>query len=297
MKKHTNTLPRLLLISTLLVALAGGYLKYGMLASLGIEREESIIAMPFVLMSDDGLRFLVEKKQEEQMAAATAPAPTDAPEIAPEETIPEETTPPTEPEPVYVQREESWFDDALFVGDSRIEGLKNYYKLGKAQYFTNIGMNIYSVFAQMDKHPVYGHIFLEDLVQKETYGKIYIGIGLNECNYEYEYIRDGFEKLVNMIHQYQPDCKVILMSIMMCSEKTAKGNWYFDQENLGNINAIIESFADGKTVFYIDSNEWIVDENGYLPANMTHDGIHLYGTGYEEWALWIQEKSGWLAIE
>lgn len=302
MNKQPNTLLVLLLVSGILVALAGGYLKYGMLASLGIEREENIIAMPFVLMSDDGLRFLVDMKQQEQLEAATEPAASEAleilsPETIPEETIPEETILETEPEPVFVQLEESWFDDALFIGDSRTVGMKNYYKLGKAQYFTNIGMNIYSVFAQMDKHPTYGHIFLEDLLQKETYGKIYIGIGLNESNYEYEYIREGFEKLVNMIHQYQPDCKIILQSIMMCSEKTAKGNWYFDQENLGNINAIIESFADGETVFYIDSNEWIVNEKGYLPDDMTHDGIHLYGTGYEEWAHWIVEKSGWLGIE
>lgn len=296
MKKQPNTLFVLLLVSSLLVALAGGYLKYGMLEPLGIHREESIIAMPFVLASDDALQFLVEMKQEEQREAATAPTATEAPED-PTAPAPEETTPETEPAPVFVQLEESWFDDALFIGDSRTVGMKNYYKLGKAQYFTNIGMNIYSVFAQMDKHPVYGHIFLEDLLQKETFGKIYIGIGLNECNYEYEYIREGFDKLVKMIKEYQPDCKIILQSIMMCSEKTAKGNWYFDQENLGNINAIIESFADGETVFYIDSNEWIVDEKGYLPADMTHDGIHLYGTGYEEWAHWIVEKSGWLGIE
>jgi hypothetical protein len=296
MKKQPNTLLILLLVSAVLVALAGGYLKYGMLKPLGIAREESVIAMPFVLMSDDALQFLVEMKQEEQRNAATEPPPTEAPAI-PEETLPEETIPETEPEPVFVQLEESWFDDALFIGDSRTVGMKNYYKLGKAQYFTNIGMNIYSVFAQMDKHPIYGHIFLEDLLQRETFGKIYIGIGLNECNYEYEYIEQGFEKLVNMIKQHQPDCKIILQSIMMCSKKTAKGNWYFDQENLGNINAIIKSFADGETVFYIDSNEWIVDEEGYLPADMTHDGIHLYGTGYEEWALWIVEKSGWLGIE
>lgn len=296
MKKQPNTLFVLLLVSSLLVALAGGYLKCGMLEPLGIHREESIIAMPFVLASDDALQFLVEMKQEEQRDAATAPTATETPED-PTAPAPEETTPETEPAPVFVQLEESWFDDALFIGDSRTVGMKNYYKLGKAQYFTNIGMNIYSVFAQMDKHPVYGHIFLEDLLQKETFGKIYIGIGLNECNYEYEYIREGFDKLVKMIKEYQPDCKIILQSIMMCSEKTAKGNWYFDQENLGNINAIIESFADGETVFYIDSNEWIVDEKGYLPADMTHDGIHLYGTGYEEWAHWIVEKSGWLGIE
>ena len=295
MKKHTHTLTTLLLASTLVVGALGGYLKYGLLGSLDIQREESVIEMPFVMLSDDALRFMVDVKQE-QLNAPKEPEPTAPPSTEPPATEEPLETEPPQTEPVYVQLDESWFDDALFIGDSRTVGMKNYYRLGEAEYFTNIGMNIYSVFAQMDKHPVYGYIFLEDFLQMETFGKIYIGIGLNECNYEYDFIREGFDKLIKMIKQYQPDCKIILQSIMMCSEKTAKHNWYFDQENLGNINAIIESFADGETVFYIDSNEWIVDETGYLPADMTHDGIHLYGTGYEEWAMWIMEKSGWLGI-
>lgn len=298
MKKLKWILPALLVLSTVVVATAGACIKYLMLEPLGIHREESIIAIPFVLYTDDALRFMIDMKTQslrEPEMPSEAPEQTEAPT---EETAATETgeTEPEVTEPVYVELEESWFDDALFIGDSRTAGLKNYYRLGKADYFTNIGMNIYNVFVQMSSDTYMEPTLLEDLLQKKTYGKIYIGIGLNECNYEDAYIEAGFAQLVDMIKTHQPDAKIILQSIMMVSEPLAKNNEDFSHENLDPLNEIIRSFCDNETVFYIDYNPVVCDENGYLRRDLTHDGIHLYGTGYEAWALWIKEISGTLGI-
>ena len=298
MKKLKWILPALLVLSTVVVATAGACIKYLMLEPLGIHREESIIAIPFVLYTDDALRFMIDMKTQslrEPEMPSEAPEQTEVPT---EETAAPETgeTEPEVTEPVYVELEESWFDDALFIGDSRTAGLKNYYRLGKADYFTNIGMNIYNVFVQMSSDTYMEPTLLEDLLQKKTYGKIYIGIGLNECNYEDAYIEAGFAQLVDMIKTHQPDAKIILQSIMMVSEPLAKNNKDFSHENLDPLNEIIRSLCDNETVFYIDYNPVVCDENGYLRRELTHDGIHLYGTGYEAWALWIKEISGTLGI-
>lgn len=298
MKKLKWILPALLVLSTVVVATAGACIKYLMLEPLGIHRAESIIAIPFVLYTDDALRFMIDMKTQslrEPEMPSEAPEQTEAPT---EETAAPETgeTEPEVTEPVYVELEESWFDDALFIGDSRTAGLKNYCRLGKADYFTNIGMNIYNVFVQMSSDTYMEPTLLEDLLQKKTYGKIYIGIGLNECNYEDAYIEAGFAQLVDMIKTHQPDAKIILQSIMMVSEPLAKNNKDFSHENLDPLNEIIRSFCDNETVFYIDYNPVVCDENGYLRRDLTHDGIHLYGTGYEAWALWIKEISGTLGI-
>ena len=49
-----------------------------------------------------------------------------------------ETEPTTEPAP-----DESWFDDALFIGESRTAGLQGYGRLGKADYFCGEGLTVY----------------------------------------------------------------------------------------------------------------------------------------------------------
>lgn len=303
MKKEQNLLTTLLLISALIVAFIGGYIKYGILQPLGIESQESVLALPFVLLVDEGLQFSIQLKQEAsqetvpqtEAAEATAPGAT-------EEAVPAETTAPaaeTEPaptEPAYIQLDESWFDDALFIGDSRTMGLRNCYRLGEAEYFATIGMNVYNVFIDWSSDQNFQKMSLESLLQKHTYGKILIGIGINECDYPYEYIMEGFQRLIDMIHQYQPDAKIILQAIMTVSEKQTHVAECFTLENLNKINEGIQSFADGETVFYIDVNEWIADENGYLPEEMTGDGIHLYGSGYKDWALWFVDACGYLGI-
>lgn len=311
MKIRHLILPTLLVASTLVVAAAGGYIKYGILRPLGIERDESIVAMPFVMLTDDALRFMVDMKSKEQPDPVRPATEATEPAGASEATFPEEgstdpiqiATEPSAPvtapmvtEPVYVELDESWFDDVLFIGDSRTAGLKNYYRLGKADYFTNIGMNIYNVFVQMSSDTNMDPILLEDLLQKKSYGKIYIGIGLNECNFEHEYIKAGFAQLIELIQTHQPDAKIILQSIMKVSEGLAKSDHYFDHANLDAINDILKSFCDGENIFYIDYNAMVTDEKGYLRQELTHDGIHLYGTGYKEWALWIKDISGTLGI-
>ena len=49
MNKKTNLLLWLLIITSVLVALAGGILKYGIFSPLGIRTERSIMELPFLL--------------------------------------------------------------------------------------------------------------------------------------------------------------------------------------------------------------------------------------------------------
>lgn len=317
MKIKNRLLPTLLLLSSLVVAALGGYIKYGILQPLGIEREESIMAMPFVLYADKGLQFMIEINREIALQATAEPSapeieqdPTavDMPTEMPTEPVtePDDETEPsdvaTEPateaptEPVYMELEDSWFEDMLIIGDSRIHGMRNYYRFGNAYYFTSIGMNIYNVFGTWTGDQGHYECSLDETLRTVPFGKVMIGIGLNECNYEHTYIRAGFQRLIDLIHGYQPDVKIILTSVMMVTEECSRRDESFSIENLSAINEIIASFADGEKIYYIDVNEWAVDETGYLPKDSTFDGIHFYGTGYEEWGAWLRKKLGTLGI-
>ena len=197
---------------------------------------------------------------------------------------------------MVVELEDSWFDDMLVIGDSRIQGMRNYYRFGNAYYFTSIGMNIYNVFGTWVGDQGHYECSLDETLKTIPFGKVLVGIGLNECNYDHTYIRAGFEKLVNLIHTHRPDAKIILTSIMMVTEECSRRDESFSIENLTAINEIIKSFADGEKIFYIDVNEWAVGEDGYLIAERSFDGIHFYGIYYKEWAEWLRNEIGKLGI-
>lgn len=85
---------------------------------MGLYQEKSIIEMPFLLMTDEALKYLIRMNS---TAGESTADPTQAPTQEPTEAP---TEPPTEP-PV-IQVDQSWFDDALFIGNSLTTGLRDY---------------------------------------------------------------------------------------------------------------------------------------------------------------------------
>ena len=155
MKKRMYVLLILLLVSSLLVGSWGAYLKYERFCALDIETQESIFALPFVLMADPQLQYTVKNRTEQLMnpTEPTVPVETQVPtETLPPETVPPvtvvtipPTTEPVETGPVYVPVDESWFDAALFIGESRTAGLHSMGRLGNAEYFSASSLSVLGV--------------------------------------------------------------------------------------------------------------------------------------------------------
>ena len=199
------------------------------------------------------------------------------------------TMPPPVP-PVYAE-DESYFDDALFIGDSRTVGLRDMARLGNADYFCKVGMNIYSIFQDgaSDKH--FSYCRLETLLTENTYSKIYICLGINEAGYSIDSLRNKFGDAIARIQELQPDAIIIINSVMTVSRGKAASSYAFRIERLADINAMLQEFVDDKKVFYIDVNQVLADEEGYLPSGYSADGCHLYGRYYDVWAKFICDNA------
>lgn len=301
MKKHSQLLLNMLLISTVLTAAVGAFLKFQVLRDLGIEREENILALPFVMLTDHSLQYQIERNLDTVMNPTEPPAePTQItlPEPAQTETVPP-TQPPTQPpaEPVSGTVEESWFDDALFIGDSRFVGLRDYARLGEAEYFAGIGTSIFGILDEWAKDAwKFDYTKLPKLLQDHNYGKIIIGLGINDAGADLELILERYQQLLDLIFEYQPDTRVIVHSVITVSRAKASSAWYFGLERIYAVNDALATLADGERVFYLDPNPDYADEDGYLPDEMAGDGCHFYVEEYRNWAQWIRDHVGYFEI-
>lgn len=203
---------------------------------------------------------------------------------------PQTPTMPTPEAPVYGE-DESYFDDTLFIGDSRTVGLRDMARLGNADYFCNVGMNVYSMFREGSSDKAYSYQRLESLLSEKTYGKIYISLGINEAGYSIDSLRSKFAESISRIQSLQPGAIIIINSVMTVSRSKASSSYAFRIERLAEINAMLQELADGKRVFYIDVNEVLADEAGYLPSEYSADGCHLYGKYYGVWAKYICDNA------
>ena len=290
MSNKALTLICLLLVTAILIGALGIYLKYDVLRPAGLFQDESIFAVPFLLLADDAAKFTLQHMAEQEIESSeTEPSEPLTPATQPEQTAPiKQTQPPTEP-PEPVKIDESWFDDALFIGDSRVVGLRDVARLGKAHYFCEVGMTVFKLLNCYTYDYGFGNGNLDKVLQKNTYGKIFIHLGLNECCNDQDVVVAQYQAILDFIKERQPNADIYIMSVMSVTAEKAQSH-LFKLELIYGLNKRLKELAAENGLHYLDNNEWAADEDGYLREDMRADGAHLTGKGYRAWAEWIPKK-------
>lgn len=195
-----------------------------------------------------------------------------------------------EEEPVtyeFQEVTEDYFNDAVFIGDSRTVGLFEYGGLEeRADFFAKISLTIYDVFtATVGKDEETGEkITVEDALAKKQYGKVYLMLGINELGTgNTEYFMEHYAEAVEKIREMQPDAIIFVEGIMRVTGEKSENDPIFNNARINEKNAAIAALADNRDIFYIDVNEAVCDENGDLYSDYTIDDIHLKAKYYSLW--------------
>lgn len=156
----------------------------------------AIAAAPFLI------RGLIDRSSVGKQPAAAVTA-------APEETA--EPTPTPEPTPLqFTTVDASYFDDALFIGDSRTVGIAEYGSLKNATYFADVGLNVYVAQTKAVAVKNVGTVTLPQLLSQKTFGKVYIMLGINELGNDLDDITAKFSSLVDTVRAAQPDAIIFV---------------------------------------------------------------------------------------
>ena len=188
----------------------------------------------------------------------------------------------------FVTVDESYFDDALFIGDSRTVGLHDYTDLSEhADFLCKTSLTIYKVLEENFK----GMGTVEEVLKKKQYGKIYIMVGINELGRgTTEDFMAKYTEVVDTLHEWDPDARIIIQGIMKVSGKKDAEDKVFNNSNITGRNHAIATLTDNYHIFYIDMNEAVCDEEGNLNAEYTHDQIHLLGMYNDLWKDFLMTK-------
>ena len=181
----------------------------------------------------------------------------------------------------FSQVDESYFDDALFIGDSRTVGLKKYTDLAEhADFLCVTSMTIYKALSA----DFSGQGSIEDSLMNKEYGKIYLMLGVNELGTgtTEDYIA-SYTEVVDRIHELAPNAVIFMQAIMGIDKERSDSDKVFNNANILGRNHAIASLADNETFFYIDVNSVVCDEEGYLRDDLRGDHLHLKGASNQLW--------------
>lgn len=237
---------------------------------------------------------LAEKEPYENQGESAAATEETAQQVETETVAATETLVPEEVEqPIreFHEVDNSYFSDAVFIGDSRTVGLHDYGGLDDSTFYATVGMNIYDLWTEKFCEVDGQKETLEDALRARTYGKIYFQIGINEMG---RGTVDGFmkayEESVAKFKELQPDAVIFVQAIMKVTKDKSDKDPIFNNPGIEERNARIAELADNRTVFYLDVNEVVCDENGALRKDITFDNIHLLGSKYDIWVDYLKKK-------
>ena len=187
----------------------------------------------------------------------------------------------------YISVDDSYFDDALFIGDSRMVGLSQYCQDidARATFYAKKSLSIYNI--RDDKWIETGdgdEISLAEALETNHFSKIYIMVGINELGRGDENdFRQAYQDVINQIQSAEPDAYIFINSIMHVSKEKNETDELYNNINIDLRNDAIKLLEDKQNIFYLNINEAVDDEEGNLDAETTTDGVHLKGACYEPW--------------
>lgn len=250
-----------------------------------------LIASPFmihkILKSDNG-----SEKNPETSAMAENSQP-DTPESVPETPENDSAENPGNPDvsadsmtdmALFTTSDVSYFDDALFIGDSRTVGIKEYGIFKKSDFFCSVGMSA----SQINDEKIDG-LYFDEKIDSKQYGKVYIMLGINEVGNDIEYTLTAYRAIVEKIKVHQPEALIYLQGNLHVAASAETE--YINNTAINNLNSRIASLADNKRVFYVDINEVYDDDYGYFMESYTSDGIHPLAMYYTQWCDWLCTKT------
>ncbi len=180
--------------------------------------------------------------------------------------------------------DDSFFDDAVFIGDSRTQGIQHYGNIKNATYYAHKGLNVITA----QRSPFineYGEDkpLVDALMLHPEYKKIYVSFGINDYYFKESLFREKYALLIDdIMSAISPDAKIYICGVYPVWDGMDKGEAGLNNENMIKFNKIALEIAKERGLNFVDLSEAFVKEDGYryLSEDESFDGVHLYREGY-----------------
>lgn len=220
--------------------------------------------------------------------------PENQPDDPPQDSVPEDVPYDfSQPVPQGEAVDNSYFDDAAFVGDSRTDGFMLYSGIGTGKNLTSNGLSIFKL-AEKKALKIDGKKYtLLEALALEEYGKVYLSLGINELGIHNDKgFYNSYCAAIDAIRAVQPNAVIYIQGLIPLNEEQIQeynGNKYnLTNEHMRTYNDLMRKVAEEKQVAYLDLYTEFADENGSLPEGVSRDGVHLVKDACKQWLDYLK---------
>ncbi len=186
------------------------------------------------------------------------------------------------------QVEMSYFDDAVFVGDSLTQGFPLYKRIPNARYCAYKGISIQQIYngSIQKNHDGTQEVPMDALASYKP-AKVYIQLGANAMVAMDDDIILAYytEMLDAMKERLGPDVAIYVQSLTPVRPDNSPG---FDMDRIKNLNHLLAKLACEEDVYFIDLFEALQGSDGWLRDDFAGgDGYHLHPIAYTSWTEYL----------
>ncbi len=195
-----------------------------------------------------------------------------------------------QPVPESGSVDDSYFDNVVFVGNSRTQGFVLYAGLSNITAYTDKGLTVETAATKEIVPAADGkQTVLEALGRNDSCKAVYMMFGINELGWSYENVFvEKYADLVDVIQQNHPNVEIYLQSILPVGKTRAEADRYVNNDRIQEFNGMIQQLAADKQVYYLNVWEAVADEEGALPEDAAADGVHLRKPYCQKWLEYLK---------
>ena len=167
-------------------------------------------------------------------------------------------------------------EDIIFLGNSITDGAE-WSELLQNPHVKNRGISGDTTWGVYDRL---------DVITKGNPKKIFLLIGINDIGRgkDDQYVIDGVARIIKRIKDEAPTTQLYVQSILPVNPIYGKFNGHTSQwKRIPAINTAIRKIVKREGYTYIDLFSSFADSEGKMKKELTNDGLHLKGPGYEIW--------------
>ncbi|HZK24204.1 MAG TPA: GDSL-type esterase/lipase family protein [Oscillospiraceae bacterium] len=185
---------------------------------------------------------------------------------------------------------EDYFQDAVFIGDSRTTGLQLFGGPTEAIYYTATGLKVDTISTKPVVASGKQKITIMEALDQHKFDKIYIMLGINELGWAYsDLFIKTYGEVIAELKKIAPAALIYVQSILPVTKKKSLQDNVYNQQNINKYNELIQQMAAEQQVYFLDAAAAVKDDEGYLPSAATTDGIHLNPAYCQLWFDYLQQ--------
>lgn len=181
--------------------------------------------------------------------------------------------------------DDTYFADATFIGDSRMEGFHMNSGLSQGTFLTGVGMTAENIFDTPFIATASGtSVTVFQALWNTKCKKFYILLGTNDLGtYDWESFEENYASIVKELRKMSSDALIYIIGVPYVEESKVTTGDYINNTNVDTLNDVLIHMAEKNDCYYLDINEVLSNGNHALIQDATSDGVHMYAEYCKIW--------------